>query len=104
MNMEQHILLMVFAATVASPRKKQVLTPRKSKRYMKKIKSIEFPNTVRGDETNSYSAPRFFFKEVWENGEMATVRWYEVWEGGEGEGEFRTLIAKIKESICNIYY
>lgn len=67
------------------------------------IKSISYPNTVRDDEVSSYSYNNGYrFHEVWENGEMALVRWILV-KKIDLDGEEKP-VAKIKESVCDIYY
>ena len=66
---------------------------------MKKIKSIEFPNTATSIDAMIYTVDKGCdeIKKITKAGEMANVAWFEVWKDGD-------IIAEIKESVCNIYY
>jgi len=70
---------------------------------MKKVTSIEFPNTSDENTRERYSINSISIskvddiKRVTKAGEMANIGWFEVWKNGK-------LLAEIKESVCNIYY
>jgi hypothetical protein len=70
----------------------------------KEITQISFPNTVQSCDRDFFRSDRHFFKIIKKNGEMAEVNWIEIWEGNEKEGCFKTKVAEIKESVCDIWF
>lgn len=65
---------------------------------MAKIKQIEFPNNVSGEDIMCYTTDGGCeIKEIYKNGEMSMITWFEISKDGK-------KIAEIKESVCNIYF
>lgn len=66
----------------------------------KQVKEIAFPNTISDEGKSYYTVGKngvTEIKQVYQNGEMASIDWFEIYQGEE-------LIAEIKKSICNVYY
>jgi hypothetical protein len=66
---------------------------------MKNVKSITFPNNVVDSEKDYIEVGKNGVTEIrpiFKNGEIALIQWFQIIKGD-------TVIAEIKESVCNIY-
>lgn len=68
------------------------------------IKRICFPNTVGDSDKAHYESPRYFFNRIQKTGDGAMIDWFEVWEGKDQEGCYKTKVCEVKESVCDIYF
>jgi len=66
---------------------------------MENIKSINYPNTLRGDYQSYITVGEegcIKIEKIYKNGEMAAIGWIRVeYENGN--------VAEIKESICDLH-
>jgi hypothetical protein len=65
---------------------------------MRNIKSIYYPNTVKGSEQSIFTIGKNCdeIKTIPKGGEMGIIQWFQIIKNNK-------IIAEIKESVCDIY-
>ena len=67
-------------------------------REIDSVTQIGFPNTVSDQDKTWYTTKAWYsFEEFFEAGEMANISWFAIYKDWK-------LHARIKRSVCDIYY